>query len=175
MVLAGYGPMADPEKLRRAARRADELGFHSLWLYDHVSFPAAIPQVYGKIVFSPETPFLDPMTTLAFLAAETQQIRLGSGVLLVGLRHPLQVAKNVATLDVISGGRAVFGIGLGWVTEEFEAMGIPFRTRVGHMRESVEIPRMLWAGGRCAYQGKHFSFPEMTSFPMPVQPGALLS
>ncbi len=171
VVLAGYGEMADPEKLRRAARRADELGFHSLWLYDHVSFPAIIPEVYGKIAFTPETPFLDPMATLAFLAAETRQIRLGLGVLLVGLRHPLQVAKSVATLDVISGGRAAFGVGLGWVAEEFEAMGIPFRARVGRMRESVEILRMLWAGGRCSYQGRHFSFPEMTSFPVPVQAG----
>ncbi|MBI3933822.1 MAG: LLM class F420-dependent oxidoreductase [Acidobacteria bacterium] len=171
VVFTGYGTMADPEKLRRLARRADQLGFHSLWLYDHVTFPARIPEKYGKIVFTPETPFLDPMATLSFLAAETRQIRLGTGVLLTALRHPLLVAKSAATLDVLSGGRLILGVGLGWVAEEFEALGIPFRQRVGRLRESVEILRGIWAQGRLAYAGRYYSFPEMTSYPMPLQPG----
>jgi probable F420-dependent oxidoreductase len=171
VVFTGYGPMADPEKLRRLARKADQLGFDSLWLYDHVTFPARIPETYGKIVFTPETPFLDPLATLSFLAAETKQIRLGTGILLAALRHPLLVAKSVSTLDHLSGGRAILGVGLGWIAEEFEALGVPFRQRVGRLRESVEILRGIWANGKFGYQGRYYSFPEMTSFPMPLQEG----
>jgi probable F420-dependent oxidoreductase len=163
--------MADPEKLRRVARKADQVGFHSLWLYDHVTFPARIPEKYGKLVFTPDTPFFDPLATLSFLAAETQQIRLGTGVLLAALRHPLQVAKTVSTLDHLSGGRAILGVGLGWIEEEFEALGVPFHQRVGRLRESLEILRGIWANGKLAYQGRYYSFPEMTSYPVPVQQG----
>src|SRR5690349_3212477 len=109
VTLTGVGAMADPEKLRRTALKADQLGFHSLWLFDHVAFPANVPESYGKIHFTPETPFLSPIPTLAYLAAETKRIRLGTGVLLIALRHPLQVAKTVSTLDVLSGGRAMLG------------------------------------------------------------------
>lgn len=171
VVLTGFGPMADPDKLRRLARKADQLGFQSLWLYDHVAFPAKIPETYGKIEFTPETPFLDPIATLSFLAAETKQIRLGTGILLAALRHPLLVAKSVATLDGLSGGRAILGVGLGWVAEEFGALGVPFRQRAGRLRETVEILRGIWAAGRLAYAGRYYSFPEMTSYPMPVQAG----
>ena len=170
-ILTGVGPMADPEKLRRAARKADQLGFHSLWLYDHVAFPTQISESYGKIPFSPEMGFLEPVTTLAYLAAETQQIRLGTGILLLALRHPLHVAKAVATLDVFSGGRVIFGVGLGWLAEEFQALGIPFSERAGRLRESVQILRTIWRGGRLQHDGRYFHFPEVTSFPQPLQPG----
>ena len=117
VTFTGVGPMADPENLRRLTRKAEHLGFKSVWLYDHVTFPGKAPE---KSPFTPETPFLSPVTTLAFLAAETKQIRLGTGVLLVALRHPLLIAKDVATLDVISGGRAILGLGLGWLEPEFQ-------------------------------------------------------
>ncbi|MBI2819655.1 MAG: TIGR03619 family F420-dependent LLM class oxidoreductase [Acidobacteria bacterium] len=171
VVLTGFGSMADPDRLRRLARKADQLGFQSLWLYDHVTFPAKIPERYGKIEFTPETPFLDPIATLSFLAAETKQIRLGTGILLAALRHPLLVAKSVATLDGLSGGRAILGVGLGWVAEEFGALGVPFRQRAGRLRETVEILRGIWTSGRLAYAGRYYSFPEMTSYPMPIQVG----
>lgn len=171
VVFTGYGAMANPEKLRRVARKADQLGFHSLWLYDHVTFPARIPETYGKVVFTPETPFLDPIATLSYLAAETKRIRLGTGILLVALRHPLHVAKMVSTLDTLSNGRVIFGVGLGWIAEEFEALGVPFRQRVGRLRETIEILRKIWATGSAQFQGRYYSFPEMTSYPMPVQPG----
>lgn len=168
VTLTGVGPMADPDKLRRAARQADRLGFHSLWLWDHVTFPAKAPE---KSPFSAETPFLAPIPMLAYLAAETKQIRLGTGVLLLALRHPLQAAKDVSTLDVLSGGRVIFGVGLGWLADEFEAMEIPFRQRVGRVRESVEILRKIWKTGKLAHQGRYYQFPETTSYPRPVQPG----
>jgi probable F420-dependent oxidoreductase len=171
VVFTGFGAMADPEKLRRLARQADRLGFHSLWLYDHVSFPAKIPESYGRMVFTPETPFLEPMATLSFLAAETSHIRLGTGILLAALRHPLLVAKSASTLDVLSQGRLILGVGIGWMAEEFEAVGVPFRQRVGRLRESVEILRGIWASGRLAYAGRYYNFPEMTSYPTPLQPG----
>lgn len=168
VTFTGVGPMADPEKLRRLTRKAEHLGFKSVWLYDHVTFPGKAPD---KSPFTPETPFLSPVTTLAFLAAETKQIRLGTGVLLVALRHPLLIAKDVATLDVISGGRAILGLGLGWLEPEFQALAIPFNQRVGRVKECVEILRNIWATGKFSYDGKYFQFAETTSFPMPIQAG----
>jgi probable F420-dependent oxidoreductase len=171
VTLTGVGAMADPDKLRRAARKADQLGFHSLWLFDHVAFPATVPASYGKIHFTPETPFLSPIPTLAYLAAETKRIRLGTGVLLIALRHPLQVAKTVSTLDVLSEGRAMLGVGLGWLAEEFEALGVPFKERVGRVRESVHVLRKIWAAGKLEYRGRYYRFPETTSYPLPIQRG----
>ena len=152
VTLTGVGSMADPEKLRRAARQADALGFHSLWLYEHVAFPTRYSESYGKIPFTPEMSFLEPISTLSYLAAETRQIRLGTGVLLLALRHPLHVAKAIATLDCLSRGRVIFGIGLGWLAEEFEALGVPFSQRVGRVREATDILRKIWTTGRLAPQ-----------------------
>ena len=89
ITLTGVGPMADPEKLRRLTRRAEELGFHSVWLYEHVAFPTHYSEAYGKIPFTPEMGFLEPITMLACLAAETKRIRLGTGILLAALRGAL--------------------------------------------------------------------------------------
>ncbi len=171
VTLTGVGPMADPEKLRRAARKADQLGFHSLWLYEHVAFPTRISDSYGRIPFTAEMGFLEPITTLAFLAAETRQIRLGTGILLVALRHPLHVAKAISTLDVFSGGRAILGVGLGWLAEEFQALEVPFAERAGRVREAVEILKKIWASGKLQHQGRYHRFAEVTSYPLPVQPG----
>jgi probable F420-dependent oxidoreductase len=168
VTITGAGPMAEPDKLRRLARRADELGFNSLWLFDHVAYPGKNPE---KAAFTPETPFLAPIPTLAYLAADTKRIKLGTGVLLLALRHPLQAAKDVATLDVISGGRVIFGVGLGWLADEFDALGVPFKERAGRVRESVQILRGIWKTGRLAHSGKYYQFNEVTSYPMPVQPG----
>ena len=163
--------MADPERLVRAARKADDLGFHSLWLYEHVLFPARPAEAYGKLPFTPETKFLEPVTTLAYLAAETRKILLGTGIMLLALRHPLHVAKELTTLDVLSNGRAILGVGLGWLREEFDALGIPFRERSGRVRESVEVLRTIWTDGRLEHHGRYYSFSEVTSYPKPVQPG----
>jgi probable F420-dependent oxidoreductase len=171
VILTGVGPMAETEKLIRAARKADALGFHSLWLYEHIAFPARPAEAYGKLPFTPEMKFLAPVATLAYLAAETRQIRLGTGILLLALRHPLHVAKEIATLDVLSKGRVILGVGLGWLAEEFDALGVPFRERAGRVRESVEVLRTIWAGGRLEHRGRYYSFPEVTSYPQPVQPG----
>lgn len=171
VILTGVGPMADPDRLLRAARKADALGFHSLWLYEHVMFPSRPAEAYGKLPFTPETKFLEPVTTLAYLAAETRQILLGTGILLLALRHPLHVAKEMATLDVLSKGRAILGVGLGWMKEEFDALGIPFRERAGRVRESVEVLRRIWADGKLEYHGRYYSFSEVTSYPLPAQPG----
>lgn len=171
VILTGVGAMADPVRLVGAARKADQLGFHSLWLYEHIAFPTRVSEAYGKLPFTAETAFLEPITTLSYLAAETRRIRLGTGILLLALRHPLHVAKAVATLDVLSKGRAILGVGLGWLAEEFVAFGVPFRERVGRVRESVESLRKIWSDGRIEHKGRYFSFPEVTSLPMPVQRG----
>lgn len=171
VILTGVGPMAEPERLLRAARKADQLGFHSLWLFDHVAFPTRVSEAYGKLAFTAEMAFLEPVTTLSYIAAETRQIRLGTGILLLALRHPLHVAKAIATLDVLSKGRAICGVGLGWLAEEFDAFGIPFRERVGRVREGVQVLRTMWADGKLAHQGRYYSFPEVTSYPMPIQRG----
>jgi probable F420-dependent oxidoreductase len=173
VILTGVGHMAEPEKLVRAARKADTLGFHSLWLYEHIAFPARPSEAYGKLPFTPDMKFMAPMVTLSYIAAETRQIHLGTGILLLALRHPLHVAKEIATLDVLSNGRAILGVGLGWLSEEFDAFGVPFRERAGRVREGVQILRRIWADGRLEHHGRYYSFPEVTSYPQPVQAGAL--
>jgi probable F420-dependent oxidoreductase len=167
--------------LLQLATAADATGFDTLWLGEHLFLPVAYgaehPTSGGDAhkhhtgpVVSPETELLDPLVELAAVAGATRRIRLATGIFILPLRHPLATAQAVATLQEVSGGRFLFGIGFGWLQEEFVALGIPFDERVGRFQESIEVMRAAWSGGPFEHHGAHFTFDpvQVTSRPVHV-------
>lgn len=146
-----------PQNLLPLAERVEALGFDSLWASDHVSYTS---------------PILDPLTLLATYAARTRRIRIGTCVYLLPLRHPTTVAKAVASLDFLSGGRVVFGVGVGGeFPKEFEACGVPREERGRRADEGIEVLRRLWRDSPASYEGRCFRFDGVTLEPKPAQPG----
>jgi probable F420-dependent oxidoreductase len=139
---------------KRQARRAEALGFDSLWVGDHVAF---------------HVPIAESLTTLAFAAGATERIQLGTAVYLLALRHPTHAAKATATLDRLSGGRLVLGVGLGGeFPPEWEAVGVPVRERASRVEEGIAVVRRLWSEERVAHEGRHFRFGPVTIAPKPA-------
>jgi len=166
--------MLRPQQMADVAVRAEALGFESAWVAEHLVFPVNIGSRYpyakaGVPPVNPATPLLDPLLVLMQIAARTTRIRLGTNVYILPLRHPIAVARMVTTLDVLSGGRVSFGIGLGWLAEEFTAVGLDFATRAGRTREAVRVLRKLWTEDAPAFAGKHFQFEAVKFEPKPVQ------
>jgi probable F420-dependent oxidoreductase len=155
------------------AQKAEALGFDSLWLGEHPIIPVhstssapgtsggSIPDFYSRLV--------DPFVALARASAVTTRLKLGTGITLVPERHPLLLAKEVATLDYFSKGRFLFGIGAGWNKEETEIMGGNFAHRWTQTREAIEAMKALWAKEAAEYHGTYYDFPPVRSFPRPVQ------
>jgi alkanesulfonate monooxygenase len=140
-------------------RRAEELGFQSAVTIDHLLLT---PPAYACT-------WLEAMTTLAALAGVTRTIRLGTMVLVLPLRNPVYFAKEWATLDVLTGGRTILGVGVGWHEEEFALMGVPYRERGPRTSEAIEVLKALWAGDRVTYQGRFYRFRDLTIDPKPAQ------
>jgi probable F420-dependent oxidoreductase len=156
-----------------AAEAADQLGFDSIWLPEHLVLPVSMagspyPGVEHPPV-PPTTQLFDPASLLSFVAARTSAIRLGTYVYLLGLRHPFVTARAFATLDWLSGGRAVIGAGAGWLRSEWEALGIDPSTRSGRLDEAIEVCRRLWTEETVAHHGTYFPFAEVAFEPKPVQ------
>lgn len=163
-----------PPRMAAVARHAESLGFESVWLPEHVVFPETIASRYpysadGGAPIDPRTPLLDPFVLLAQVAATTSTIRLGTNIYLVALRHPILTARAAVTLDVISGGRLTLGVGLGWLEEEFSALGIDFKSRAARTRESIAALRTLWTAETAEFHGEHISFGPVKFEPKPVQ------
>ena len=116
-----------------------------------------------------QVPIPDPLIPLAYVAAITKTIKLATGILILPQRHPIYTAKEVATLDVLSGGRVMLGIGSGWMKEEFESLGIDFRHRGARTDEAIQAMRALWSEGTSSFEGKHFTFGPLHSYPKPVR------
>jgi len=174
LTFANAGPFAFPEALTTLARTAEETGFESIWSVEHVVIPVGYQSVYpydpsGKIPAPENVPIADPIVPLAYAAAVTTKLRLGTGILILPQRHPIYVAKEIATLDVLSHGRALLGIGIGWLAEEFAALGIPFAERAARTREAVRAIRSLWAETPEPFEGRFFRWPALESHPKPAQ------
>jgi len=137
----GIGPTVNPELVRTVATTAERLGFSTIWAPEHVvlleEYASKYPYSSGKFPAPPDIPIADPFTTLAYAAACTTTIRLGTGICLVPEHNPLVLAKTVATVDRLSGGRFIFGVGIGWLAEEFQAIGISFDPRAQRTREYI--------------------------------------
>ncbi|MBM3945066.1 MAG: LLM class F420-dependent oxidoreductase [SAR202 cluster bacterium] len=155
------------------AHRAEQMGFDSLWLPEHPIIPV---QFSSPVTFTDDGKLpkyyydtVDPFVALGKAAGATKTLKLATGVCLVPERNPLLLAKEVATLDLISGGRFIFGIGAGWLKEETEIMGGDFEHRWGQTKDSVLAMKELWTKTRSEYHGKYYDFPPVYSFPRPVQ------
>lgn len=166
---------ANPGIWSTLTRRADELGFESVWIPEHLVLPATISgsphHGTDHPPIPPQTPVFDALNYLSFLAAQTTNIRLGTHVYNIGLRHPFVSARAAATLDVLSAGRFEFGIGASWLREEWDAVGWDFTTRGARVDEALEICKALWTEPTVARRGRFFSFDQVMFEPKPVQPG----
>jgi probable F420-dependent oxidoreductase len=160
------GPCADPSVARRVAEAAEAAGFDSVWTGEHVVLPD--PQVPPSPV-PPETPFLDPAVCLTWIAAHTRTLKLGTGIIILPQRNPLVLAKELASVDVVSSGRLVFGLGVGYLCAEFDALGIPFEGKGARAMEYLAAMRAVWADERPAYDGRFVAFRGIRALPRPVQ------
>jgi probable F420-dependent oxidoreductase len=164
----------NPSSLGAVARKAEELDYESLWIPEHVILPVQYQSPYpysssGRMPAPPETPLHDPMLALAFIAGITTRIRLATGIYVLPIRNPFTTAKAVASLDVLSGGRFIFGVGIGWLEEEFTAVGMDFKNRALRSREYVELLKELWTSNDPVYEGKTVSIKGFRMMPKPVQ------
>jgi probable F420-dependent oxidoreductase len=162
----GSGPCADPAIARDVARAAEAAGFESLWTGEHVVLPD--PQAPPSPA-PPEFPMLHPSTILSHLAAVTDRVRLGTGIVLLPQRNPVVLAKELASLDVISDGRLLFGVGVGYLEAEFKALGVPFAERGARADEYLEAIQALWTQEKPAFNGRFAAFEGVQARPQPVQ------
>ncbi len=167
-------PIAPAEVLAAVGVEAERRGVHTIWVGEHAVEFADYASSYpyapdGKMPLPPETGLLEPFTTLAFLAAHTETVRLGTAMCLLPQRNPVYAAKEVATLDWLSDGRVDFGVGVGWLREEFEALNVPWARRGARTDEYLDVLRILWSDASPGYAGEFFSLPRCTVHPRPVQ------
>ncbi len=160
--LLNFGPGASPDALLRWTRIAESLGYHFVMISDHVTITPDVAQVYPA-------PFYDPFLTLAWLAAQTQSIEIGTTVIILPYRHPLQVARLVNNLDQISQGRFIFGVGVGWAKEEFAALGIDFARRGAMTDEYLELIYRTWEGETTSFHGSFVQVDQVWNGPPPLQ------
>ena len=173
--LSGRGPLAEPDALAAIARRGDELGFEWILTGDHIVVPNSIDSTYpytegGDFPGSASGVAMEQLTVLSFLAGQTQRIKLVTSVLIVPHRNPLVAAKALSTLDVLSKGRLVVGVGAGWMREEFVALELPpFEERGAVTDEYIRAYKELWTSDNPTFEGKYCRFSDITFLPKPVQ------
>jgi probable F420-dependent oxidoreductase len=158
VILPNYGATANPAEMRRVAEAAEELGFDSVWTTEHIIVGPAAVDPYGRVY--------DPLVTLGWIAGWTERIGLGTSIVLAPLHNPMHLAKQVATLQELSGGRFTLGLGMGWHRDEFDFLGVEFEGRGRRGDEAIRLMRALWNGER-DFDGEHWSFHDATSEPRP--------
>jgi probable F420-dependent oxidoreductase len=158
------GSQATPELIRAHAIRAEAMGLSDVWVSEHIIVP--------RKSFPRSPLFYDPVLTLTWVAAVTKRVRLGTSVLVLPMRHPLPLAKELATLHNLSGGRLILGVGVGWLEAEFNALGVPFRERGRRMDEGIALMRAVWSQDPVSFKAKHIAaeLDDMTMLPQPVTP-----
>ena len=154
--------LATPEIIRSAAVRAEQLGYDSAWVSDHVVVPRANIKNFGETIF-------DPLVTLGVIAGATSRVRLGTTVLIVPYRNAVVTAKMVSSLDALSGGRVVLGVGAGWVAAESAMLSVPFKERGAMTDEYLDAMRELWTSPTPSFAGKYTQFSDVVFEPKPVQ------
>ena len=172
--LPHLGRSASREVLRGFARAAEELGFDSLWVSDHVVVPRVVESRYpyndsGEFPFRADATWLDPIATLLFIAGCTERVELGTAVLIIPYRNPVVQAKELATLDFVSGGRLVLGIGTGWMAEEFAALDVPFEHRGARTDEYLRLITQLWTSDDSRFEGKFYHVGDVGFYPKPLR------
>ena len=168
------GRAAGPTTLMDAARQAEALGYDSVWCADRIIIPWEIktPYPYSEeqsFIVPPDRPFFEPLTCLAFLAGCTEKISLGISVLVLPYRHPLYWAKVATTIDHLSKGRLILGVGVGWMGEEFDALGANFAERGELSDEQLDLVRLLWEQEKPRFEGRHYRLDNVAFYPKPLQ------
>src|SRR5262245_32018351 len=177
VALPNYGPLATPDTLVRLARLAEDVGVDSVWVSDHLVAPVGVASIYpydrrpnpkpGDMGVIEE--FYEPVVTLAWLAGRTRRVRLGVSAYVLPYRNPVVTAKQVATLDALSGGRVVLAVGVGWLREEFAALDVPYEGRGRRTDDYLAVCRALWADGVATHGGPCYRLPPVRSGPRPAQ------
>lgn len=172
--LPHFGPLAQPDLLAAVIDTAERVGIAALWAGDHVAVPAAIASRYpyhesGTASFAPDAPYYEAFTLLSYAAGRTRRVRLGLSVLVVPHRHPLLTAKIAATLDQLSGGRLMLGVGVGWLREEFEVLGLDFDARGRVTDDYLDALRAVWATTPASFASPSVAFPPVGTEPRPLQ------
>jgi probable F420-dependent oxidoreductase len=161
--IQGLNSISRPEATLRLARLAEQLGYESWWAHDHVVLPTA-----ADAPMDPRTPILDAMVQLAYVAAATSRLTLGTAVLILPQRNPLVLAKQAASLDVLSGGRLVLGVGAGWLAAEMAAVGVPPAGRGSRTDEYLDAMSSLWYDPAPEFHGRHVDFAGVDAYPRPT-------
>ena len=162
------------EHMLGTARAAEALGFESVWTFEHVIVPVDYSSKYpynatGKMGIPPETNFVDPLVAVAVTATVTERLKFGTGVNILSQANPLYVAKQAASLDMVSGGRFMLGVGIGWLREEFVAAGVPFERRGARFDDYIAAMRKVWSGEVVEHQSEFLNWSGFKSYPIPKQ------
>lgn len=173
IMFANTGPFATADGATAIARGAETAGFESLWTVEHVVVPAGYQSTYpysssGRMPGGENTPIADPIVWLTWVAAQTTTLKVGTGILILPQRNPVVLAKELATLDVLSGGRLRLGVGVGWLEEEFDAIGVPFAGRGARAEDHIGAMRALWDDEQASYSSDTVSFSNCISRPAPL-------
>jgi probable F420-dependent oxidoreductase len=160
VILPNYGERSSPDAIRRTALLAEQLGYDSVWATEHIIVGPGAAEIYGTVY--------EPLVTLAWIAGFTERIGLGTSILLVPLHHPIELAKQVATLGLVSGRTIRLGVGMGWHEDEYRFMGVDFHSRGRRADEALALMKALWRGER-SFAGERWSFEDATFSPMPEQ------
>ena len=161
MILPNYGAGSSPAGIRRATELAEELGYDSVWTTEHIIVGPDAVDPYGRVY--------DPLVTLGWIAGWTERVGLGTSIVLAPLHNPMHLAKEVATLQELSGGRFTLGVGMGWHRDEYDFIGVPFDGRGRRGDEAIRLMRALWSGEH-DFESEHWSFHDATSEPLPSPP-----
>jgi probable F420-dependent oxidoreductase len=161
-----YGTCGDPASAVKVAQAAEAAGFESVWTGEHIVLPnPTLP----SFPLATETPMLDTTVALTWIAAHTKRLRLASGIIILPQRNPVLLAKELASVDAVSGGRLIIGVGAGWLEPEFKALGVPMQGRGEMMDDALRAMRALWTMERPEHHGPSASFSNVAAYPRPVQ------
>ena len=160
--LVNFGPSANPSSLRRWAQMTETLGYHLLMSSDHIATTEDVAERYPA-------PFYEPLTTLGWLAGVTERVEIGTTVLILPYRSPLETARAFANIDQLSGGRCILGVGVGWAEAEFKALGVPFNKRGAMTNDYLAAIRELWTNNKASYDGEFVQFENVETAPRPLR------
>jgi len=174
LLFANVGPFGSPDGAAELGRICEEVGVESVWTVEHVVVPTGYRSEYpyargGRMPGGEDQPFPDPLVWLTWVGAHTATLRLATGILILPQRNPVVLAKEVATLDRLTQGRVTLGVGVGWLEEEFEAIGVPFAERAARTDEHVAVMRALWSGASVDFDGDFTTLKGANLFPHPAQ------
>lgn len=178
IVPINLGEFTDPQVLIPFVQKAERLGYESVWTAEHVIIPKHYDSVYpynpsGKVPFRPDAAIIDPLVALTFIAAATSRLRLGTGVNILPQTNPLYLAKWASSIDHLSQGRLMLGLGIGWLQEEFAAIGVPFAQRGKRSDEYLAALKAVWSGQEVDFQGEFVRWQGFQMHPTPAQAGGV--